>query len=177
MNIRLQLATPDEFVRHHFTCAGKLELLRHMKGEIGMLGLLLMTRGFEATDPRDKMFALVGLGEDVDDDFVDYEKSIEEVLKDLSRRFLEARVPSVTSSLDIWSCIDGAQDSRESETPSWIMDWRRLMESSTRGLIYRRRQRRPRTSFQGIWRISLRPMPRIVLSNGQGWLLNVANRS
>ena len=47
----------------------------------GTLYLLTATRCFEATDRRDKIFALVSLTSDIDRSFVDYSKSYEEVIK------------------------------------------------------------------------------------------------
>ena len=45
-----------------------------------LLDLILLTANFDSTDPRDKIFALVGLSKNVEEYFIDYTKSIDEIL-------------------------------------------------------------------------------------------------
>lgn len=114
--------------RLKLSCAGRLQALRQAKakGWLSMVYLLLLTRCFEATDMRDKMFALVGLANDVDPSFVDYSLSYEEVVVNLSKKILQGKMGTCGGSvLDIWSCIerDGGE---EVPRKSWVVDWTRL---------------------------------------------------
>jgi hypothetical protein len=70
-----------------------------------MLSLLLATRPLQATDRRDKIFALVGLASDVDESFVDYSKDIEDIVTELSHMFLSGKLESTTSPLGYLSYI------------------------------------------------------------------------
>ena len=99
------------------------------QGLDGILWYLLTTRYFDATDPRDKIFALVGLAGDISEDFVDYSKSYTDVAQGLSRMVLEGRVPSTSgSTLDFLSCITRDDDDDLAGT-SWVVDWLRLKNS------------------------------------------------
>jgi hypothetical protein len=125
VTIRLQVNTKKESTRQHITCAGRLEMLRQsMKhnAELPMFMLLNATRSFEATDPRDRLFALVGLASDVGEDFVDYTKDVKEVVTELSRRFLSGTIECVTSPLDMLSLIT-RPNGEDKDLPSWVMDW------------------------------------------------------
>lgn len=117
--------------RLKLSCAGRLQALRQAneQGLLSMVYLLLLTRCFEATDMRDKMFALVGLANDIDPSFVDYDLSYEEVVANMSKKILKGKTSTSSGSvLDIWSCI---MREGETEVPqkSWIVDWTRLGSS------------------------------------------------
>ena len=61
-----------------------LWLLKEIIGQgkpqgLRLMGLLWQTLAFQATDPRDKVFALVGLSHGVDPDFIDYKLNMHEV--------------------------------------------------------------------------------------------------
>ncbi|KAI4940484.1 hypothetical protein J4E86_010864 [Alternaria arbusti] len=81
-----------------------------------------MTRWFDATDPRDKVFALVGLTSDLDKSFVDYSKSYEDVMKELNIMLLDGGIePTMGSVFDIWSLLTREEDEEITE-PSWVVD-------------------------------------------------------
>lgn len=94
-----------------------------------ILQLLLFSHCFDSTDPRDKIFALIGLASDIDEDFVDYSKPYEDLIKDLSHRFLDGRIRTNTgSALDVLSCINRTED-EELAGPSWVVDWLKLQNT------------------------------------------------
>jgi starch phosphorylase len=99
------------------------------KGTSNILYLLISTRYFDATDPRDKIFALVGLASDIDESFVDYSKSYEDVIRELSHMSLDGRIEATAGCvLDLWSFITRKEDDNITE-PSWVVDWLRLKDS------------------------------------------------
>ncbi|KAF7672488.1 het-domain-containing protein, partial [Alternaria burnsii] len=85
---------------------------------------MMRTSSFEATDPRDRMFALVGLMEDIDESFVDYSKSYQDLTQELSRMFLNGTIGStVGSELDVLSLIS-RDEKHEFTEPSWVVYFR-----------------------------------------------------
>jgi hypothetical protein len=117
--------------RLKISCAGRLETIRQVRkmGWTGIMYLLMMMRCFEAGDPRDKVFALVGLASDVDEGFVDYGLSMGEVVREFSRRVLDGRIEMMAGSrLDFWSFITREADA-EIGKASWAVDWMPLQES------------------------------------------------
>jgi hypothetical protein len=94
----------------------------------GTLYLFTATRYFDATDRRDKIFALVSLTSDIDRSFVDYSKSYEEVIKELNLMFLDGRIGSMGCVLDIWSFTTRAEEENITQ-PSWIVDLLKVLDS------------------------------------------------
>jgi len=90
---------------------------------LGMLELLKVAVRFEATDPRDKVFALVGLAKDVNPSLIDYTKSTEEILIILALHILnQPRVdPSDISGLEMLSFARAIPT--HFEIPSWVPCW------------------------------------------------------
>lgn len=138
MNGKTQLATTalnnkeaEGIGRSKMMCAGRLwgfKLFKD-KGQSGILWNLLVTRCFDSTDPRDKIFALVGLSSDIGEDFVDYSKSYEEKVQELSRMSLDGRIENINgSTLDVWSCLTRYQG-EDLSSPSWVVDWLKLRDS------------------------------------------------
>ena len=110
--------------RLRLPCAGNLFLIKEARenAESGTLYLLKKTHLFDAADPRDKVFALVGLANDIDKSFVDYSKSYDDVMRDLNLMLLEGRIePTMGSVLDVWSSITRKEDDEIAE-PSWVAD-------------------------------------------------------
>ena len=110
--------------RLRLPCAGNLFLIKEARenAESGTLYLLKKTHLFDAADPRDKVFALVGLANDIDKSFVDYSKSYDDVMRDLNLMLLEGRIePTMGSVLDVWSSITREEDD-EIAQPSWVVD-------------------------------------------------------
>jgi len=91
-------------------------------GGIAMLELLNNTRTFQATDPRDKIFAVVGLASDLDpafvETFVDYEKTLVQVQTELAVWFLRQNRRAATMLLSYVEAV-GHSDL----LPSWVPDW------------------------------------------------------
>jgi hypothetical protein len=83
-----------------------------------ILQLLVSTRMFKATDPRDKIFALVGLASDVDSNFIDYNLSVADVQIRLAKRCM--RNPECPGTM-LLSYVDQGHHSHE--LPSWVPDW------------------------------------------------------
>ena len=137
-NVNTQIATTmledksaQGIRRVKLMCAGYLWGFKASRelGLDGILWYLLTTRYFDATDSRDKIFALVGLASGVSEDFVDYSKSYTDVVQELSRMVLEGRVPSMSGSmLDFLSCITRDEDDDLADT-SWAVDWLKLNKS------------------------------------------------
>ena len=110
--------------RLRLPCEGNLFLIKEARenAESGTLYLLKKTHLFDAADPRDKVFALVGLANDIDKSFVDYSKSYDDVMRDLNLMLLEGRIePTMGSVLDVWSSITREEDD-EIAQPSWVVD-------------------------------------------------------
>ncbi|KAK4451236.1 heterokaryon incompatibility protein-domain-containing protein, partial [Podospora aff. communis PSN243] len=90
--------------------------------------LLRMCRGFLATNPRDKVFALVGLVEDGRRDkrlMPDYAKPTKAVMLDVARYYLEqGRLCDILYEAGIgWDVKNPGPDSTDSRPPSWVPDW------------------------------------------------------
>ena len=117
--------------RLKFSCAATLSMLKHKREHAitNTLYLLLNTRWFDAKDPRDKVFALVGLTNDIGKSFVDYSKSHEDVMRELNSMLLDGRVNSTEGSvLDVWS-LHTREEYGEITEPSWVVDFSKLPNS------------------------------------------------
>ncbi|RGP69880.1 heterokaryon incompatibility [Fusarium longipes] len=75
-----------------------------------------------ATDPLDKVFALIGISEESDDmrlkSLIDYDRPYQEVLLDLSNYLLDTG--QALAALDLGGLRQG---DRSSGLPSWAVDW------------------------------------------------------
>ncbi|KAH8881748.1 HET-domain-containing protein [Thozetella sp. PMI_491] len=97
----------------------------------GFLDLLMAGREFDATDARDKVYSVVGLGRvptaTLGDDQpastslpIDYSKSVSEVYQDVVKYFVNK-----DGNLDILSILlTHRNDASDAELPSWVPDWR-----------------------------------------------------
>jgi hypothetical protein len=81
------------------------------------MGLLRQTLAFQATDPRDKVFALVGLSHGVDPDFIDYKLNMHEVFIRGARFVIR---DNAATALQILSLVRGHN---RGVLPSWVPDW------------------------------------------------------
>jgi hypothetical protein len=135
VNVKTQMYTQAEGAgRLRLGCAGRLEVVRQIvqSGDVGMMDLVVLTRCFDATDARDRYFALVGLAGDVDEGFVDYAVSYEEVVRRLSKMVLQGSIKlSQGAELDVWSCItrEVEGDDEKMRNPSWVVDFLKLSDS------------------------------------------------
>ncbi|KAI0535969.1 HET-domain-containing protein [Xylaria digitata] len=100
-------------------------LQRGTSETIGLGQLLHYSRFFEASDPRDKVFAILGLwrftrGNQTEqiDIWPDYKKNISEV-------YTEATTAAIQESgnLDILSLVEGPCREKTAQLPSWIPDY------------------------------------------------------
>ncbi|KAK0616756.1 heterokaryon incompatibility protein-domain-containing protein [Immersiella caudata] len=94
----------------------------------GVTELLRMCRGFLATNPRDKVFALVGLVEDGRRDkrlMADYAKPARVVMLDAARYYLErGRLCDILCEAGIgWDVKTSDPDPTDGRPPSWVPDW------------------------------------------------------
>jgi hypothetical protein len=141
MGTRLQLTTDNQSgpSRLNLTCAGNLETLRQLTQQgidFGMWELLLLTRNFQSTEPRDKIFALVGLAHDIDETFVDYSLDARSVTINLSKLFLSNQAQSPNHPLDLLSCITRLPSDDLASMPSWAVDWKNMSESLFTPLLF-----------------------------------------
>jgi len=99
-----------------------LWLLKEIIGQgkpqgLRLVGLLQQTLAFQATDPRDKVFALVGLSHGVDPDFIDYKLNMHEVFIRTVRFVIR---DNAATALQILSLVRGHD---RGVLPSWVPDW------------------------------------------------------
>jgi hypothetical protein len=100
--------------------------LIHTRPERGlsMVELVSRARIFEATDPRDKVFAMLGLANDIGDGdsrlrglTPDYTLTKDETYCNFAKDYI-----ATTTSLDILSTVDTFSEARPEERPSWMPD-------------------------------------------------------
>ncbi len=82
-----------------------------------LVHLMRSFRQFQATDPRDKVFALLGIARDAEalDLRPDYRKSCEDVYTDLARTLIQNGYMDLLSLCEVPKKITGL--------PSWVHDW------------------------------------------------------
>ncbi|KAH6694338.1 heterokaryon incompatibility protein-domain-containing protein [Leptodontidium sp. MPI-SDFR-AT-0119] len=82
-----------------------------------LIHLMRSFRHFQATDPRDKVFALLGISKDTEALRLhpDYRKSCQEVYSNLARTLIRNGYVEVLSLCEFPKQIDGL--------PSWVHDW------------------------------------------------------
>jgi hypothetical protein len=93
-----------------------------------LYNLLKSRKGFGVTDPRDMLFANLGvIGQrqgplqhtvDLELVTVDYQKTEVEVYFDLARFFLNSTV-----GFGLFSLLDSSEQCKEKQLPSWVPDW------------------------------------------------------
>jgi len=91
------------------------------KGERGdLVHLVVKHLGAQATNPRDKVYALAGIAGSLSKYGleIDYTIGVEKVFEDVTRSYLREK-----SDLDILSFARGSKDD-SGTTPSWVLDWK-----------------------------------------------------
>lgn len=88
--------------------------------QMELLDLLERFRYCEATDPRDKIYALLGLASDVQPDeiTIDYTMPVQQLYIDIVKFFL-----SKHQTLDILGAIIQQKSELQHFLPSWVPDW------------------------------------------------------
>jgi hypothetical protein len=84
-----------------------------------LVAWLFVHRGAGATNPRDHVYALIGLADDGADFKVDYTKPVSEVFCDTARQIL-----SSSQNLSLLNLVGNAQRRSDVTLPSWVPDWR-----------------------------------------------------
>lgn len=83
-----------------------------------MLSCLLKTLTAQATDPRDKLFAMVSLCNDIGTEFIDYKQDHRKVLLAFAIQQFKAKMPYIETFLSF------AQSFKRTDgVPSWITCW------------------------------------------------------
>jgi Heterokaryon incompatibility protein (HET) len=97
-----------------------------------LLNLLPSFERTEATDPRDKLFALLGLAEDGDDKALrpNYDESTESILLRYARAF-------VKNGHGMQMLYQAGIAGRDTQIPSWVPDWTQADLSQSRMLFVR----------------------------------------
>jgi hypothetical protein len=83
-----------------------------------MFSCLLKTTTAQATDPRDKLFAVVSLCNDIGPEIIDYQRDQQEVLAAFALHHFKAMAPNIETLLSVpqtFSRVDGV--------PSWVSCW------------------------------------------------------
>ncbi|KAF2749206.1 HET-domain-containing protein [Sporormia fimetaria CBS 119925] len=89
-----------------------------------LLQLAHLFRSYSSTDPRDKIYAFIGLASALSWDRLasridpDYDRSVEDVFFNFARHVLETPYP-----LRLLQYLDGCRP-QSSKLPSWVPDWR-----------------------------------------------------
>lgn len=88
----------------------------HSGKRLPMLPMALQHQDFEASDPRDKLYALLGLVAEQNPGSIiaDYGKPVQSVFTDFATAYL------LSSRLDIFA---GVSSQRMAGLPSWVPDW------------------------------------------------------
>lgn len=97
----------------------------NVQSQLGLTHLLLHMRHHEATDPKDRIFALLGLAdEDLDQHAlrVDYNRTVEEVSISVTRYLIETHH-------DLQILGMAGHVSTEAKLPSWVPDWSRPLKT------------------------------------------------
>ena len=88
------------------------------EGSLRFRDLLFLTSAFKATDSRDKIFALVGLTDEVPPGFINYKRDLSEILINLGTLFLTQESLKFNPPLDILCFVH--QFLQTSDLPSWV---------------------------------------------------------
>ncbi|KAG4436713.1 hypothetical protein IFR05_007796 [Cadophora sp. M221] len=83
------------------------------------LRLLSVHGHSQASDPRDKVFALKGLATDADSIEIDYTKPIDQIYRDTAFRLI-----NISQTLDVLSVAAVHTSDIDLHLPTWVPDWR-----------------------------------------------------
>ena len=86
--------------------------------------LLMMSRLFKTSEPKDKIFALARLAEDWSPDFVNYRKSLDETIIEVARQAISHVQHNSQSMLSVIGLLSCVYPSPKTENlPSWAVDF------------------------------------------------------
>lgn len=107
-----------------------------------LLTLMRRQRSCKDTDPRDKVFAVLGIASDRSQlgFFPDYTASLTRVYTHTASDIIKN-----DGNLDILHCVE-LHDRSSSELPSWVPDWRQSFTASEHHLLYNERATQYRTT-------------------------------
>lgn len=109
------------------------EFLHEAENKRGLLQMLLMASSSACTDPRDKIFAVLSLANDIDatdlDGLLAPDYGNETTPEDVYHRFAVWCILG-TKNLGLLSCANDTNASNRS-LPSWIPDWRNISSEYT----------------------------------------------
>lgn len=105
------------------SCLGQMRSRREGGDTLKILDILHQTETFQASDARDKVFAIVGLAADIDDTFIDYQISTGSMLVRLAKHLLG--IPSGGAAS--YPCLEmlgyAGFLTTSIDVPSWVADW------------------------------------------------------
>jgi hypothetical protein len=88
-----------------------------------LMDLLESTLRFQATEPRDRVFALLGMAEEEQEFQVNYEKSIKDIYTDVAILSVSSHPQKGDHALRILSNVKHYPDSANDDMPSWVHRW------------------------------------------------------
>jgi hypothetical protein len=120
--LRPEKAPPPKAIKEYLPNIGAHRLRQVSLTNIdprNILTVLYSTQEANCTDPRDKLFAILGVVDDIQDVDIDYAKPVHEVYRQWAvRRIMRLRCLDVLEA-----CANSAKNN---DLPSWVPDLRRL---------------------------------------------------
>ena len=93
----------------------RLAGVKEMRPDLDLIPLLRMTQLFGASDPGDKIFALVNLTNNINSDFINYSLDVCQALINTARAVF---YHGTSDTLSLAQCRDETYN-----VPSWVPDW------------------------------------------------------
>ena len=90
-------------------------------GSLLLRDLLFLTGAFQATEPKDRIFALLGITDDVPQEFINYNRSLREILIDVASMCLTRDRHKTAPPLDVLCFVNHIIQSPD--LPSWVPVW------------------------------------------------------
>ncbi len=94
------------------------DMLRTAELKLPLFALLSKTRGCKSTDPRDRVFALVGISSDTKVDLIDYKAHLSDILVRVSTNHIQGILKSPSSEIFDYLCFVHGSDVEG--LPSWV---------------------------------------------------------
>jgi hypothetical protein len=95
------------------------DVLKLTESKLPLHEILSRTRGCQATDPRDRVFAVVGMSSDSGVDIIDYEAQLSTILTNISTNRIQAILASPSVS-DVFDYLCMVHHSDVEDLPSWV---------------------------------------------------------